>query len=224
MILVEEIIKSKSYVGTILKHAHSKTKNYWSWVKDNIVVINPEIMAQQLDWAKNLIKNQLEKKWEILIICEKSIYQKDLEDIAKIPGVHYFNFNTPSGVLTNFATLSKRIWTMNDLRKFIESKELKTLTKKEQLTKSRELIKVEKIYKWVQNLKKIPDLILIVDGKSMSKFIDEIKKTKKQSIVLASTDFDRFWDKEYNGELVITNVSNYQSLNFCMRYIFDLIK
>lgn len=221
---MEKIIQSKAYIGTILKHAHSKTKNYRSGVKDNMVIINPEIIAEQLEWAKALVKKQLEQKWEILIICEKSVYQKDLEDIAKVPGVHYFNFNTPSGVLTNFETLSKRIWTMNDLRKFIESKDSKALTKKEQLTKTRELAKVEKIYKWVQNLKKIPDLILIVDGKAMSKFIDEIKKTKKQSIVLANTDFDRFWDKDYNGELVITNVSNYQSLNFCMRYIFDLVK
>ena len=224
MTLVQQIIDVKAYVGTILKHAHSKTKNYRSGVKDSIVVINPDVIAEQLQWARELVAKQLEQKWQILIICEKSVYHSDLNDIAKIPGVQYFNFNTPSWVLTNFETVSKRISSMNELTKFIESKEFKTLTKKEQLTKTRELAKVEKIYKWVQNLKKIPDLIMIVDGKSMSKFIDEIKKTKKQSVVLSNTDFDRFWDKDYNGELVITNVSNYQSLNFCMRYIFGLVK
>lgn len=224
MSLVQQLIDVKAYVWTILKHAHSKTKNYRSGVQNWIVVINPEIIAEQLESAKSLVMKQLENKWQILIICEKSVYSKDLEEISKISWVHYFNFNTPSWVLTNFETLSKRINSMNDLRKFVETKDFKSLTKKEQLTKSRELVKVEKIYKWVQNLKKIPDLIMVVDGKSMSKFIDEIKKTKKQSVVLSSSDFDRFWDKEYNWELVLTNVSNYQSLNFCMRYIFGLIK
>jgi ribosomal protein S2 len=57
--------------------------------------------------------------------------------------------------------------------------------------KRRELAKVEKVYKGVVDLKKKPDLVVIVDGQFMHKFVSEVQKLKCDAIILASSDFDK---------------------------------
>lgn len=124
----------------------------------------------------------------------------------------------PAGFLTNFDTLITRIKGMNELRSFIESEDFLKLTKKEQLTNQRKLKKVEMIYKGAKNLRKRPDLVIVVDGKSMMKFVKELDKTGIDNIVIASTNFDTRWNKD---NLVIANVDSYQSLNYGLSYILN---
>lgn len=107
---------------------------------------------------------------------------------------------------------------MNELRSFIESEDFLKLTKKEQLTNQRKLKKVEMIYKGAKNLRKRPDLVIVVDGKSMMKFVKELDKTGIDNIVIASTNFDTRWNKD---NLVIANVDSYQSLNYGLSYILN---
>ena len=107
---------------------------------------------------------------------------------------------------------------MNELRSFIESEDFHKLTKKEQLTNQRKLKKVEMIYKGVKNLRKRPDLVMVVDGKSMMKFVKELDKTGLDNIVVASTNFDTRWNKD---NLVIANVDSYNSLNYGLSYILN---
>ena len=133
-------------------------------------------------------------------------------------GFHYLNYKVPAGFLTNFDTLITRIKGMNELRAFIESEDFHKLTKKEQLTQQRKLKKVEVIYKGVKNLRKRPDLVVVVDGKSMMKFVKELAKTGMDNITIASTNFDTRWNKD---NLVIANVDSYQSLHFGLSYILN---
>jgi len=107
---------------------------------------------------------------------------------------------------------------MNELRSFIESEDFHKLTKKEQLTNQRQLKKVEMIYKGVKNLRKRPDLVIVVDGKSMMKFVKELDKTGLENIVIASTNFDTRRDKE---SLVVANIDSYQSLHYGLSYILN---
>lgn len=59
-------------------------------------------------------------------------------------------------MLTNFDTLLSRVRSLQEMRAYVESESFDTLTKKEQSMKKRALRKVEKVYKGVVNLRKIP--------------------------------------------------------------------
>jgi ribosomal protein S2 len=89
------------------------------------------------------------------------------------------------------------------------------LTKKEQQMKKRALKKIEHVYKWVVNLRKKPELVIIVDGQFMHKFVDEVEKLNVDTILLASSNFDMRSDKQ----LVMCNVNSYQSLDYVLKYI-----
>jgi|GEM_PF-187021 small subunit ribosomal protein S2 len=217
--LIQGIIDNNVHIGSLKKFSHPKTRPYQLGIQNGITIINPEIIAQQLENAKQRVQLALSEKKEILIVCEKSVFADQVKDFAEKFNCHYFNYNVPSGILTNFDTLVQRIKSMNVLSKFIESEEFVKITKKEQLTKKRELKKVQRIYQGVQNLSKIPDLVIVIDGKSMFKLIREVDKMKKESIVLSSTDFNQFWSED---DLVISNVNNYYSLLFVCNYLFNI--
>ena len=68
-------------------------------------------------------------------------------------------------------------------------------------------------------MRKKPDLVILVEGKMLAKFVDEVEKTKAKSIVIANADFDRYFDDQ---NLIITNTKSKQALSFVMKYIFGL--
>lgn len=105
---------------------------------------------------------------------------------------------------------------MNHLQSFTESEDFHKLTKKEQLTTLRKLKKIQQIYKGVKSLKVKPDLVIVVDGKAMMKFVKEIKKLDLDNIVLSSTNFDIRWNED---NLVPLNVNGYHSLKNALTYI-----
>lgn len=215
-ISVDNVLAAKCHVWTLKSKSNPKTRQYWLDVKNGIVVINPEAIASQLESAKQKVA-QAKNDWkEILIVCEKTLFREEIEQLSEEGWYHYLNYKVPGWVLTNFDTLMMRVKSMNELKSFIESEEYESLTKKEKFMKLRQLKKVEVVYKWVKNLKNKPWLVIIVDGQYMSRLVDEIEKTNTDNIIVTSTDFDRWWKEE---NLVMANVSFYDSMKLVLEYI-----
>lgn len=216
MSIVAEIEKSKVFLWQPKNKSNPKTEQYRLWVVDGMVVLDPVQIERQLQEWKEIISEAKKNNKQILVICEKSVYSQELEDLSQKVWFHYLNHKVPSGVLTNFDTLLSRIKSLKDLRWFVNSHGFESLTKKEQSMKKRELKKVEQVYKWVVDLRKKPDLVVIVDGQYMHKFVSEIQKMNSPAIVLASSDFN----KRIDQHLVMCNTNSLSSLKFVMKYLF----
>ena len=217
MDLKQLVIDNKLYVWTLKSNANPKTEKYWAGVVDGVVVIDPDVIVSQLERAKELVKKHKDAGNDILVLSDKLIYKEEIEQICEKAGVHYFSYKVPSGVVTNFQTLYSNIKKMNDLRKFIESDDFLKLTKKERQVKKRQLAKMESVYKGVKNLTKKPDLVIVVDGMFLSKFVDEITKTGVDGIVLVSTDFNKWLD----DKVVMMNTNSYVSVPSVLKYLLE---
>ena len=204
---VNQIVEAQAHIGTLKNEAHPKTSKYWSEVTNGVVVINPESVAQQLEDAKATIQKAKAAGKEILVVCEKT-------------GVSYLNYKVSGGFLTNFDTFKKRIDSINEMASFMESEAYAALTKKEQLVYKRNFDRANKVYKGVTNLKKRPELVIVVDGTMLSTLIDEVEnlKGKLEAIVIAGTNFSRYWPE---NELVVTNINSYTSIDFVLNYLLS---
>lgn len=217
---VNQIVEAQAHIGTLKNEAHPKTSKYWSEVTNGVVVINPESVAQQLEDAKATIQKAKAAGKEILVVCEKKMYAAELEALAKKTGVSYLNYKVSGGFLTNFDTFKKRIDSINEMASFMESEAYAALTKKEQLVYKRNFDRANKVYKGVTNLKKRPELVIVVDGTMLSTLIDEVEnlKGKLEAIVIAGTNFSRYWPE---NELVVTNINSYTSVDFVLNYLLS---
>jgi small subunit ribosomal protein S2 len=143
------------------------------------------------------------------------MFKQELEELGEKQGFHYMNHKIPAWVLTNFDTLLSRIKSLQTMRDFVGSPLFESLTKKEQSMKRRQLAKIEKVYKWVVNLRKRPDLVIIIDGQMMHKFVEEIEILSIPAVVLSSTNFDMYTD----CHLVHCNVNNTTSIRYVLEEI-----
>lgn len=212
----QHIVDNHLHVGSLKRESNPKTRKYQIDNINGLTIINPDTIIIQLEAAKAKFQEAKQAKKEILVICEKSLYASEVEKLSSEVGFHYLNHKVPAGFLTNYDTLIQRIRSMNELRSFTQSDEFSKLTKKEKSTSLRKLKKIETIYKGVKSLSKKPDLVIVIDGKMMSGLISEIEKMKTDSIVIASTDFDRYRDE---NSLVVTNVQSHKALDFVMNTI-----
>ena len=68
------------------------------------------------------------------------------------------------GLLTNFTTIKKRIAYYNELEASAANGMLEGMTKKEKSVKMKELEKLKASYQGVKDMKRTPDLLVVVDG------------------------------------------------------------
>ena len=215
---VQDIVAAQAHIGTLKNEAHPKTSKYWSEVTNGVVVINPEAIAEQLEAAKAQVAAAKAAGKEILVVCEKKMYAEELEALAAKAGVAFLNYKVSGGFLTNFDTFKKRIDSIYEMVSFMETDAFASLTKKEQLVYKRNFERANKVYKGVTKLKKRPELVIIVDGNMLSTLIDEVEnlKGKLEAIVIAGTNFSRYWPE---NEIITTNINSYQSLDFVLKSI-----
>jgi hypothetical protein len=65
-------------------------------------------------------------------------------------------------------------------------------------------------------LKVKPDFVIVLDGMYMSKFVDELEKLNIDNLLLISSNFNRWWNRD---KLVSMNMNSLDSANFVLNYI-----
>jgi len=217
-VTVKQIVDSQVHIGTLKSEAHPKTNTYRLDIINNIVVLNPEMVLEQLNKAKKKVQD-VRKSWqEILVVCEKKMYATEMKTLGEKYWVSYLNYKAPGWFLTNFDTFKTRISSMNKMTAFVETEEFASLTKKEQLVYKRKLSRTKKIYEWVKNLTTKPWLVIVVDGSMMENFVRELSaQWGLDSIVISSTNYNKYlWDND-----IIANMLSYKSIDFVMNYILS---
>ncbi|MDR0651649.1 MAG: 30S ribosomal protein S2 [Candidatus Peribacteria bacterium] len=216
-ITAQQVVDAKVHFGSLKNESHPKTSPYWTEISNGLVVINPDIIAQQINNVQKILEEAKKAGKEILVVSEKKMYAQDLENLAKKAGFTYLNYKIPGGFLTNFNTFKKRIDAINDMEKFMESEAYHTLTKKEQLIYKRKFARVNKIYKGVTKLTKRPEVVVVLDGTMLGVFLDEAKRIMNlETIVIASTNFPRYWDTDH---IIMANVNSHTAVDFVMKSI-----
>jgi small subunit ribosomal protein S2 len=216
-VTAQQVVDAQAHIGSLKNESHPKTSPYRAEITHGLVVINPEIIAEQINKVHEKIQEAKKAGKEILVVSEKKMYAGDLTDFAKTAGFSYLDYKIPGGFLTNFNTFKKRIDAINDMEKFMESDAYATLTKKEQLIYKRKFARVNKVYKGVTKLTKKPDLVIVLDGTMLGVLLDEAQKVQGlETIVIASTDFPRYWDED---KIIMANVNSHKALDFVVKNI-----
>jgi len=215
--LVKAVVDNKLYLGTPKSKYFPKiTDNVVLGEKNRQIVIDPAKIAEALEKVKEVIAAAKKEGKDIVVVFDKEAFRDDVEKLCEAEGVMYLNAKVPSGFFTNFETFSRRIHSMNKLRKFIESEDFLKLTKKEQLMKKRELKKLEDIYKGVTKLNKLPDLVIVVDAEYYLNAVKELEKAGIDYVAVANTDLSK-WLK--TDKLVVANTNSYEAVSYLLNYI-----
>lgn len=209
--------KSLNAMFDSLLHIGNKT-NYWSpkmrsyiyGSVNGIHVFNLVKTANELERAKEMVKKAASEGKKILFVATKLQARDSFSKLAIDTGNFYVSEKWVPGLLTNFKTIKKRIATYLKLLKDVESGAFDVLTKKEKAAKLLELEKLDKAFKWLKEMKKVPEMVFAVDGAFEAQALREANSLKITSVALLNTN----WDTDMVEAFIPANTNSVKSLEF----------
>ena len=200
------------HIGNKTNFWNAKMRPYIYGSVNGIHVINLLETAKKLDEVKAELKELTASGKKVLFVWTKLQAKDAIAKIALDSGNYYVSDKWVPGLLTNFDTIRKRINTYLKLLKDSETGALDVLTKKEKAAKLLEIEKLDKAYSWVKEMKKIPDIVFVVDGVYERQAIKEANSLKLKTFAVLNTN----WDDTVVDNCIPANTNSVKSIEFLL--------
>lgn len=188
--LLNSMFENLLHIGNKKNYWNPNMKNYIYGSVNGIHVINLVETAKKLDEVKAQLKELHAQGKKILFVATKLQSRDAFIDLAKETGHYYVAEKWVPGLLTNFKTIKLRIATYLKLLKDSESGAFDILTKKEAAAKMLELEKLDKAFKWLKEMKRVPDVLFVVDGVYEAQAVREANSLGLISFAIMNTNGD----------------------------------
>ncbi|HMZ06160.1 MAG TPA: 30S ribosomal protein S2, partial [Anaerolineales bacterium] len=124
----------------------------------------------------------------VLFVGTKRQAQETVAEEATRAGMPYVTERWMGGMLTNWNTMFKRIQELERLEKLRDSGDINRLTKKEGLLIEREITRLQTRLSGVRSMKRLPDLLFIVDVGREDSAVNEANLLNIPIVALVDTN------------------------------------
>jgi small subunit ribosomal protein S2 len=161
-VTMREMLEAGVHFGHQTRFWNPKMAPYIFGHRNKIHIINLEKSLPLFQEAQKFAKQLTANRGTILMVGTKRQAREILATEAQRAGVPFVDQRWLGGMLTNFKTVKTSIKRLKDMKAQQEAG-LESLSKKEQLTFSREIEKLEKDIGGIQDMTALPDAIFIID-------------------------------------------------------------
>ena len=131
--------------------------------RNKIHIINLESTVRKLAEALKFTKDLATRKGSIMFVSTKRASREIIAEEAARAGMPYVDQRWLGGMLTNFKTVKASIKRLKDMESTVADGGVERMTKKEALSFSRELEKLNKGLGGIKDMVSLPDAIFIID-------------------------------------------------------------
>ena len=164
-------------------------KKYIFGKRDSIHIIDLTQTLELTNSALEKVHNTVSSGGKILFISTKKQASEAVAQLAKDTNQYFVNYRWLGGMLTNWGTISNSIKKLNKINLDL-STENRGFTKKELLKMSGQRDKLQRSLGGIMEMKKVPDLVFIIDTNYESLAIKESIKLKIPIIAILDTNSD----------------------------------
>jgi len=165
---LSELLEAGVHFGHQSRRWNPKMFPYIYAERNGIHIIDLVQTSQLLTQACEFVRSSSEEGKKFLFVGTKRQASAVIAQEAERCGSYYINQRWLGGILTNWFTIRTRVERLKDLEHKEESGYLDQLPKKETAILRRELEKLRKNLTGIKNMKRLPDLVIIVDQKRES--------------------------------------------------------
>lgn len=123
-------------------------------------------------------------------LVQRSRHQDSIKEKAERCGMYYVNERWLGGMLTNFETIKTRIKKLAEIDAMIEDGTMDVLPKKEVAKLMKEKEKLDKNIGGIKEMKKIPDVMFIVDPRKEKIAVQEAHSLNIPIVAIVDTNCD----------------------------------
>lgn len=205
------------HIGNKANYWNPRMKRYIYGSVNGIHVINLTKTVEKIEEVKAELKELHTSGKKILFVGTKLQARDAIAKMASESGHFYVTEKWVPGLLTNFKTIKKRIATYMQLDKDLNSGAFDMLSKKEKASKMLELEKLNRAFAWVKDMKKIPDVVFVIDGVFESQAIREANQLKLLSYAVLNTN----WDDTFLTNCIPANTNSVKSIDYITEALRD---
>ena len=187
---LETLLAAGSHFGHLTRRWNPKMKKFIFMERNGIHIIDLKKTQNKIDEAYNAIKKIAEDNEDILFVGTKKQAKEIVKGEAKRCGNYYITDRWLGGTLTNFGTIRKSIKHMKNLEKMSTDGTYENISKKEILSIEREKEKMKKVLDGIEEMKRLPGIIFIVDTKKEQIAVKEARKLNIPIVAIVDTNSD----------------------------------
>ena len=188
-ITIQQLLEAGVHLGHKTLRWNPKMKKYIFGKRDSIHIIDLTQTLELTNSALEKVYNTIINNGKILFISTKKQASEAISQLAKDTDQYFVNYRWLGGMLTNWGTISNSIKKLKKINVDLVT-ENRGFTKKELLKMSVQRDKLERSLGGIADMKKVPDLVFIIDTNYESLAIKESIKLKIPIIAILDSNSD----------------------------------
>ena len=188
-ISIEQLLEAGVHLGHKTLRWNPKMKKYIFGKREQIHIIDLTQTLELINVALEKVYNTVLNDGKILFISTKKQASEAIAELAKSTNQYYVNHRWLGGMLTNWGTISNSIKKLHKINSDLTS-ENRGFTKKELLKMSSQRDKLQRSLGGISDMKKVPDLVFVIDTNYESLAIKESIKLNIPIIAILDTNSD----------------------------------
>jgi small subunit ribosomal protein S2 len=190
VISMKALLESGVHFGHRTNKWNPHMRPYIFTERNGIHIIDLQQTVKSFNSAYAVLRDCVSEGGTVLFVGTKRQAQETVREEAIRCGMPYVTERWLGGMLTNWVTIFQRIMELERLEKMRDTGEFERLTKKEGLLLERAIKRLEIRLSGVRNLKRLPDMLFIVDVNREETAVHEANLTRIPIVALVDTNCD----------------------------------
>lgn len=187
---MKALLETGVHFGHRTRKWNPKMDRYIFGERNGIHILDLQQTLASINEVYNMVVRTVADGGTMLFLGTKRQAQETIAYEAARARMPYVNQRWLGGTLTNWSTIKKRIDYLKDLEYRRDSGEFDLLTKKEALTLTREIDKLQTRLGGIANMVERPDLLYIVDVRRESTAVREANRLNIPIVAMVDTNAD----------------------------------
>ena len=185
----EDLLGSGAHFGHVTRKWNPNFSPYIVSEKNGVHIIDLDSTIEAVNKAAKYVKKVVSKDGDILFVGTKKQAQDIVQQEADRCSMFYIVERWLGGTLTNFSTIKKSIKRLKLLEK--EGSNLyENMTKKETQMLNREKLKLAEQHRGIKDMRRLPDLVVVVDAQYEDTAIKEANRLDIPTIAIVDSNTD----------------------------------
>ncbi len=189
-ITMRELLEAGVHFGHQTRRWNPKMKPYVFGARNGIYIIDLQKTVEQTRAACDFATKVASEGKKVLFVGTKKQAKEVIQEEANRSGMYFVNNRWLGGMLTNYQTVKASIDRLKKIEALKNSPEWTETPKKEQSRYDRELEKLHKSLGGIQDMKKLPGAIFVIDTEKEHIAVKEAKKLGIPTIAVVDTNCD----------------------------------
>ncbi len=190
VVTLPQLLEAGVHFGHKASRWNPKMRPFIFTERNGIHIIDLVQTARYLNEAYEYIRSSADSGKRFLFVGTKRQAAGIIAQEAKRCGSYYINHRWLGGMLTNWTTIKTRIDRLKELEDMQNSGLMDRLPKQEASKLRRDYLKLERNLGGIKTMRRLPDIVVIVDQRRETNAVQECAKLKIPIISLIDTNCD----------------------------------